>query len=126
METKKTVLIVDDNQEFCQMLQAALEDDYTVFAAFDGNEGINSAVKLRPDVILMDVMMPNISGIEMARALTAEEETRSIPIIVLTASALDRGTPAYFKQEPNVRHFLSKDTPVQDILNLVGQVLEKK
>ncbi|MDD5210620.1 MAG: hypothetical protein PHV36_14620 [Elusimicrobiales bacterium] len=57
---------------------------------------------------MMDVMMPNISGIEMTRMPVAEEETRNIPIIVLTGSHLDKGTTTIFKQERNVRHFLSK------------------
>lgn len=79
MDNKK-VLVVDDNQNFSQLLQCALEDDFTIFIAPDGLEGIKKAAEILPDVILMDVMMPNVSGIEMARMLTAEEETRNIPL----------------------------------------------
>lgn len=67
--------------------------------------------------------MPNIAGIEMARMHVSEEETRNIPIIVLTGSRLDKGTPDLFKQEKNVRHFLSKTTPIMDIVEEVKKVL---
>lgn len=122
MDVKRKVLVVDDNPNFRQLLQYALEDDYEIFTAEDGLEGVKKAAEVRPDVILMDVMMPTISGLEMARMLTAEPETRAIPIIVLTGSRLDKGTPVLFKQESNVRHFLSKTTPVNDIVALVNKV----
>jgi CheY-like chemotaxis protein len=123
MGEQKKILVVDDNQNFSQLLQCALEDDFEVFIAGDGREGVKKAIEILPDLILMDVMMPNISGIEMARMLTAEEETRKIPVIVMTGSHMDKGTPDLFKQERNVRHFLSKTTPVMDIVSIVKQVL---
>lgn len=123
MSDRKKVLVVDDNQNFSQLLQCALEDDFEIFSAADGLEGVKKATEVRPDIILMDVMMPNVSGIEMSRMLVAEEETRDIPIIVLTGSHLDKGTPALFKQEKNVRHFLSKATPVMEIVDIVRKVL---
>jgi len=123
MSDKKKVLVVDDNQNFSQLLQCALEDDFTIFTASDGFEGVKKAVEIRPDIILMDVMMPNVSGIEMARILTEEEETKNIPVIVLTGSHMGKGVPELFRQERNVRHFLSKMTPVMDIVAVVKQVL---
>ena len=123
MSYKKKVLVVDDNQNFSQLLQCALEDDFTIFTASDGFEGVKKAVEIRPDIILMDVMMPNVSGIEMARILTEEEETKNIPVIVLTGSHMGKGVPELFRQERNVRHFLSKMTPVMDIVAVVKQVL---
>ncbi|MDA8244943.1 MAG: response regulator [Elusimicrobia bacterium] len=116
MGDKKKALVVDDNQNFCSLLECALEDDFEVTAASDGREGLRLAAELRPDVILMDVMMPNVSGIEMARLLSADEATRDIPVIVLTGSHLDKGVPELFKVERNVKLFLSKTTPVMDIL----------
>ena len=123
MGNRKKVLVVDDNQNFSQLLQCALEDDFEVFTAADGAEGVKKATEILPDIILMDVMMPNVAGIEMARMLTAEEETKNIPVIVLTGSHLDKGTPGLFKQERNVRHFLSKTTPVMEIVSIVKKVL---
>lgn len=119
----KKVLVVDDDLNFSELLRCALEDDFEVFSAVDGREGVRKAAEILPDLILMDVMMPNISGIEMSRMLVAEEETGDIPIIVLTGSRLDKGTPDLFKQERNVKNFLSKTTPVMDIVAAVKKVL---
>lgn len=123
MKERKKVLVVDDNHNFSQLLQYALEDDFEIFLTTDGREGMAKAAEILPDIILMDVMMPNIAGIEMARLLTAEEETRDIPVIVLTGSNLDAGTPGLFKQERNVRYFLSKATPIMKIVAIVKKVL---
>lgn len=122
--SRKKVLVVDDNQNFSQLLQCALEDDFDVFTAEDGREGLRLAAEILPDIILTDVMMPQVAGIEMVRLLTAEEETKDTPVIVLTGSHLDKGTPELFKQERNVRHFISKTTPVMDIVAVVKGVLD--
>ena len=74
MPDKKKILVVDDNPNFSQLLQCALEDDFDVSAAVDGREGVKLAGTLKPDLILMDMLMPNVSGIEMARLLQEEEE----------------------------------------------------
>jgi len=108
------------------LLACALEEDFEILTATDGREGIATARQSSPDIILMDVMMPNISGIEMARELTAEEETRDIPIIVLTGSHMNKGVPQLFKQERNVRAFLSKTTPIMDIVWVVKEALNAK
>ena len=121
---KKKILVVDDNVNFSQLLQCALEDDYDVAKAGDGLEGVKMAGELRPALIMLDVMMPHVSGIEMARMLQAEEETKDIPLIVLTASHADKGVPDLFKQERNVRLFLSKDTPVQEIVAAAKRIIE--
>jgi len=62
-------------------------EDYVVYEARDGNEAVEMARRLRPDVVLMDVHMPVLDGIEATRLLREDPLTRSIPVIVLTASA---------------------------------------
>ncbi|MCM2266698.1 MAG: response regulator [Elusimicrobiales bacterium] len=123
MGDKKKILVVDDNPNFAQLLECALEDEFEVVMACDGQQGVDMAGQLRPDIILMDVMMPNVSGIEMARMLTAEEETRNIPLIVLTGSHMDKGVPQLFRQERNVKEFMSKTTPVMEIVGTVKRLL---
>ena len=120
---KKKVLVVDDNANFSQLLQCALEDDFEVATAADGREGVRLAGELRPALILLDVMMPNVSGIEMARTLQAEDETKDIPLIVLTGSHADKGVPNLFRQERNVKLFLSKAIPVQDIVAAAKKII---
>lgn len=123
MSDKKKVLLVDDDPDFVEILKAFLGQDYLVFVATDGLEGVRKAAALKPDLIMMDVMMPKVSGIEMARMLNAEDETRHIPVIVLTASHAGSGVPDLFRQEANVRHFLSKLEPPEDIVALAKKLL---
>ena len=120
---KKKILVVDDNVNFSQLLQCALEDDFEITTAADGLEGVKMAGELRPALIMLDVMMPKVSGIEMTRMLQAEEETKDIPLIVLTASHADKGVPDLFRQERNVKLFLSKDTPIQDIVAAAKRII---
>lgn len=120
---KKKLLVVDDDANFSQLLQCALEDDFEVTIASDGLEGVKMAGELLPEIIVMDVMMPNVSGIEMARRLQEEEETKAIPIIVLTGSHMGQGVPDLFKMERNVRNVLSKTTPVLEIVTAVKKTV---
>jgi adenylate cyclase len=123
MNRSKKALVVDDDLNFSQLLECALEDDFHIFRAADGAEGIRLAKEIAPAIILMDVMMPIISGIELVRMLTEEEDTRNIPVIILTGSHLDKGTPIFFKQEPNVKLFLNKQTPILEIIAAVKSVV---
>jgi len=123
MGERKKILVVDDDVNFSQLLQCALEDDFEVTTAPDGLEGVKLAGSLKPDLILMDVMMPNVAGIEMVRMLQEEEDIKKIPVIVLTGSHMEKGVPDFFKQERNVRMFLSKTTPVMEIVAAVKTTL---
>ncbi|TVZ42093.1 two-component system phosphate regulon response regulator PhoB [Alteromonadaceae bacterium 2753L.S.0a.02] len=83
---EKKILVVDDERAIRDMLRVALEmADYAVMEAGDAQEAHQIVVDTRPDLILLDWMMPGMSGIEFARRLKAEEVTREIPIIMLTA-----------------------------------------
>lgn len=83
------ILLVEDNEMNRDMLSRRLErKGYRVVAAPDGKEGLSLARSLTPDLILMDVSLPVMDGWEVTRLLKADESTRHIPIIVLTAHAL--------------------------------------
>jgi CheY-like chemotaxis protein len=87
--TMATILLVEDNEMNRDMLSRRLtRRGYSVTVAEDGGTGINLARSLTPDLILMDVGLPDIDGLEATRVLKAEERTRGIPIIVLTAHAM--------------------------------------
>ena len=83
------ILLVEDNEMNRDMLSRRLErKGYRVVVAPDGKEGLSLARSLTPDLILMDVSLPVMDGWEVTRLLKADESTRHIPIIVLTAHAL--------------------------------------
>ncbi|OGR40922.1 MAG: hypothetical protein A2X35_03050 [Elusimicrobia bacterium GWA2_61_42] len=123
MAERKKILVVDDNQNFSSLLQCALEDDFDVDTAQDGQEGLDKALLAPPDLIITDVMMPNVSGVEMLRSLMADENARNVPVIVATGSHFNTSVESLFKQERNVKGFISKTTPIDDIIGLVKKVL---
>ena len=82
---RKTVLVVDDSPDMTEMLKDSLENIYEVLTASDGVEALKKAAMSRPDIILTDLMMPNMNGMELCRALKENPETVNIPIIILTA-----------------------------------------
>jgi len=123
---KIRVLVVDDNINFLQLAQVALgTDDYEVFTADDGKDGFEQAKIVKPDIILMDVMMPRVSGLELMRMLLADEDVKGIPILVMTASHFDPSTEQVFKQESNVKGFLQKPCPVDVLRSQIARALKK-
>lgn len=88
-EDKKTALVIDDNQDIRDYVRSILQDTYAIIEAANGQEGIQKAMKHIPDIIICDVMMPVMDGMECCRHLKSELQTSHIPIIMLTAYAAD-------------------------------------
>lgn len=87
--SKATVLVIDDNPDIRAYVHTLLSSEYSVVEAADGAEGIRKAMKYVPDVIVSDVMMPGMDGVECCRRLKSELQTCHIPVILLTACSLD-------------------------------------
>jgi two-component system, OmpR family, alkaline phosphatase synthesis response regulator PhoP len=86
MADKKRILLVDDEKDFVAMLLIRLEaSGYEVLTAYDGEQGLNLAREQKPDLILLDLMLPGMDGYKVCRMLKFDEEYSSIPIIMLTA-----------------------------------------
>jgi two-component system cell cycle response regulator len=84
----KKILVIDDLPENVFILQDRLiQEGYEVITAYDGNGGIDKAYSTLPDLILLDVMMPDISGFEVCKTLVNDEKAKHIPIILVTAKA---------------------------------------
>lgn len=78
-------LVVDDNQDMLDMLKFELDNDFDVITASDGNEALRIIENVTPSIVLTDLMMPGMDGIELCRRLKADKSTVSVPIIILTA-----------------------------------------
>jgi len=84
----KKILIIEDDKDIVEMIKYNLKkEQYTVAASFTGKQGFSSAKKDRPDMILLDLMLPDIDGFEVCKLLKNNELTRRIPIIMLTAKS---------------------------------------
>ncbi len=92
-ETKLTnapiVLIVEDNSELREYIKNELSNFFTIYVAVNGLEGYEKSIELVPDVIVSDVMMPVMTGIEMCRKIKFDEKTCHIPVVLLTAKSAD-------------------------------------
>ena len=84
-ETKKIILIVDDTSQVINLLRDILRPSYKVFFATDGAKALQAAISKIPDLILLDVMMPEMDGYEVCEKLKANEKTWNIPVIFVTA-----------------------------------------
>lgn len=86
---KPIVLIVDDNKDIQQLVGELLRADYNILTASNGKEGVKMAVRHVPDLIICDVMMPVMDGLECCRHIKSEISTSHIPVLMLTACSLD-------------------------------------
>jgi DNA-binding response OmpR family regulator len=88
MPSPTTVLLVEDDPVILKLLEVNFElEGYSVLLAHDGAEGIELARTAAPDLIISDIMMPNVSGLELVKALKGDAATKRIPIILLSAKA---------------------------------------
>ena len=85
---KKKILVIEDEPHISKLVKFILEKNgFEVMQAFVGQEGLQIAKKEKPDLIVLDVMMPNMDGFEAAKKLSAMKETKNIPIIMLSSAA---------------------------------------
>ena len=86
MDTKKTIMVVDDNPDIITIVKTILEGrGYTVFSASSGPELLSMLPNHKPDLIILDIMMPEMDGLEVLTRLKGKAETATTPVILLTA-----------------------------------------
>ena len=86
---KRRVLIVEDNMDTYELVHFVLEKhDYVTFLAMNGRDGVNAAIKQKPDLIIMDLSMPEMDGWTATGLIKKDPQTRAIPLLALTAHAL--------------------------------------
>lgn len=114
----RKILLVDDSETILQMEQLILEkSSYELVMARDGEEGIAKALETRPDLILMDVVMPKMNGFEAVKHLRENEQTRRVPIVMVTSKAEAESMEAGY--ESGCSDYIIK--PI-DTLELVAKV----
>jgi len=131
---RKTILVVDDTKENVEILIELLSERYDVMVALDAKSGIDIVKEERPDLILLDIMMPEMDGYEMCEILKSDETTQTIPIIFITAKtdeksiekAYDIGAVDYvskpFKSKELLARVVTQLTVVDLVENLENRV----
>ena len=118
----KTILYVEDNEMNRKIVRDLLKrTTYELIEARDGEEGVTTALEKRPDLILMDIQLPKISGIEATRRLRADAATANIPIIAITSFALSGDEQK--AKEAGATAYLAKPYSPFDLLNLIRKLL---
>jgi DNA-binding response OmpR family regulator len=122
---QKLVLVADDDQDIRDLVTFRLErSGYEVMAAQDGQEAIDLALARTPDLCVLDVMMPLVDGYEVTRRLRAEESTRSVPIILLTARAQEADVERGF--EAGATDYVKKPFSPQELRARVQALLSRE
>lgn len=118
---KATLLLIDDNTDMLALLKDTLHTSYNILQASDGQSGLEMAAQTVPDLIISDVMMPGISGYEVASKLKAEQMTCHIPIVLLTAKGdLDSRMQGW---QQDIDDYLAKPFHPQELLLRVQSLL---
>jgi CheY-like chemotaxis protein len=111
------ILIVDDNSQNLELLQAYLEElDCETIAAYDGPEALDLVAKRQPDLLLLDIMMPKMSGFEVCKRIKNDPKTCNIPVIMVTAlnefgdieRGIDSGTDDFVSKPVNKLELLAR------------------
>jgi CheY-like chemotaxis protein len=85
MESRKTILICDDEPALRELIRASIGDGYLFAEAGDGASALDLAREVNPDVVILDLMLPRLSGLEVLARLNEDEQLRAVPVIVITA-----------------------------------------
>lgn len=129
----KKILVIDDLPENVFLLQDRLENEgYEVITAYEGKSGLNKSISEQPDLILLDIMMPDITGLDVCKRLVSNEETAHIPIILVTAKieaedikeGLEAGAFDYIKKPFNRIELLARVKSALKLSDARRQLIE--
>ena len=122
--SKKTILIVDDEEDFCHFVKLNLEQtgNFDVLTANNGTDGISMANRYQPDLILLDIIMPNMTGTQVAEALRNDKATKNIPIIFVTA-IVKRGEVGASEFQFGGNYFIFKPVKLDELIKEIGTKL---
>lgn len=128
MSEKKNILLVDDDPDFVEAVRVIVESGgYNVRVAYDGKEGLEAVAEEKPDLIVLDVMMPVMNGHEACSELKKNPDTAKIPVILLTAVA-DRVTTSTYTHrdmlESEAEDYMPKPVEPAELLELIKSWLK--
>jgi DNA-binding response OmpR family regulator len=120
--TKRRILLVDDEKDLVETVKFRLEaNDYDVIIAYDGQEGLDKARKEKPDLIILDLMLPKIDGYKVCRMLKFDEKYKKIPIALFTARAQE--SDQNMGKEVGADAYITKPFEPQALLDTIKKLL---
>lgn len=122
METKPTVLVADDNADICDLLQIGLARlGVRVLVASNGREAYDSILANHPDLVLLDLMMPEMSGLEVLEKLRADDQYQHLPVIMITARTQDDDVERGYAL--GASDYVTKPFNLKDLMGKVAALL---
>ena len=116
------VLVVDDEPDVVEILSYNLSrENYLVYKAYNGSDGVRVAHEVQPDLVIMDIRMPGINGIEAFRQMKQDDETKTIPVLFLTADADEYTTMNAI--EAGGDHFITKPIRPQILMGMIAELI---
>ncbi len=130
-DTCPLILVIDDNVTICEYIVESLSDDYRTIVSHNGEEGYNAAMTYMPNLIISDIMMPIMDGIELCHKIKTDLRTSHIPVILLSAkssqeskaSGYDIGADSYITKPFNVKMLLSRIRNLLDSRQRIASLL---
>jgi DNA-binding response OmpR family regulator len=117
------ILLVDDDMTLHEMYAERLKaEGYTVVSAYDGEEAIEKTYSENPDIILLDVMMPKINGIDVMKKLREDQKTANIPVILLTA-LIQEISKIKTMMKPYDQYLVKSEVMPQDVIKTIEESL---
>lgn len=117
------VLIVDDSPTEMHILSNLMEKlGHTVITANNGEEGVVTAKKQQPDLVLMDVVMPGINGFQATRQLHRDDSTKNIPVIIV--STKDQATDKMWGQRQGAKGYVTKPVEEQELIDTIADIFQ--
>jgi CheY-like chemotaxis protein len=127
MESKKKILLVDDEKDFCFFLKGNLENtgEFDVLATTSGKEVIKLVRGEKPDLILLDLNMPGMSGDEVVQILSDKPETKTIPIVFLTALVTKNEVGNENMANIGGYNYIAKPVTTEDLITNIRKILKQ-
>jgi CheY-like chemotaxis protein len=122
------ILLIDDDPVFVEATKIVLESKYQVITAYDGDEGLAQARRMKPDLILLDIIMPTKDGFHVCKQLKKDPALANIPVVMLTSFAQHKGEtniPVEAGLELEAEGYLEKPISPEALLKQVGSMLKK-
>ena len=122
--TSKRILIIEDNEAFLKILKMRLEaQGHQIIVAQDGLMGLNATRKEKPDLVISDIMLPEMDGHKICRLIKLDRNLQHIPVIMLTSRDLDED--AELAKKCGAAAFIAKTTHAEVMMDVIAKLLDK-
>ena len=119
----KKILIIEDEPDLCQIYKLRLESNYEIIIAQDGMTGLDMARNEKPDLILLDIMLPKLNGLQICRLLKFDDKYKDIPILIVTARGQIADKEMMTKMGAN--DYIIKPFKTEELIRKIEGIIEK-